>query len=65
MGLAETRWQAAFIFLSPLFVRADSPAVPPPGTASAVNMIQAEDWLLMLIISVTRVDFWAPLWLLP
>lgn len=55
----------SFYFLFPLFVRLDSTVAPLAGTASAVNMIQAEDWLLTLITSVTRVDFWAPLWLLP
>lgn len=40
-----------------LCVRMDSAAVSPPGTAPTVNMIQAEDRLLMLMISVTGVDF--------
>lgn len=40
------------VFLSP-----DSVPVSPPGTALVVNMIQAEDPLLMLMISVTGVDF--------
>lgn len=53
--------KALFIFLSP-FCAADSAVVSLPGAA---DMIQAEDWLLMLIISVTRVDLRVQLWLLP
>lgn len=50
------------LFSFPLFCAADSAVVSLPGAA---DMIQAEDWLLMLIISVTRVDLRVQLWLLP
>lgn len=48
---------AGSIFCLPL----DSAVVLPPGTAPTVNMIYAEDLLLMLMISVTGVDFRAQL----
>lgn len=51
-------WQAAFVQL-------DSAVVSLPGMALKLNMISAEDLLLMLIISVIGVDFRAQLWLLP
>lgn len=44
-----------------LLVPLDGAVVSVPGTALMVNMIQAEDPLLMLMISVTGVDFRAQL----